>query len=399
MPQLSSVIPRILRHQRGPVNGSSGGPQGRLIMVGAFPPPLHGMAAVNVAIRDEIRKAGIEPEIVNLAATSLRRSLIARLSRVPRVARGLSHLLLTTHLTNATLYMSVSGGLGQVYDVLFVLLSRARGIRLFLHHHSYAYVERPSLLTAILVRAAGKAACHVTQSAGMSARLAELYGAGTTAWISNAAFLLEPESGTRRQRCSVETLGFISNISEEKGVFDFLDLIAIAGEAGHPIHGRIAGPFQDENTERRVRQYLSALPNVSYEGPKYGVDKDEFFSSIDVLVFPTRYRNETEGIVNHEAMSRGIPVIAYGRGCIPEFVESDCGLVVRPEQEFVPVSLAQIEAWLTDPESFERATVAAAQRFKRTVEESRVHLRDFVDELTRSDCSRTQTLNPSSGRQ
>ena len=41
--------------------------------------------------------------------------------------------------------------------------------------------------------------------------------------------------------------------------------------------------------------------------------------NIDLLIFPTRYTNETEGIINHEAMSRGVPVIAYGRGAICVF--------------------------------------------------------------------------------
>jgi len=51
----------------------------------------------------------------------------------------------------------------------------------------------------------------------------------------------------------------------------------------------------------------------------------------------------------HEAMSRGIPVIAYGRGCIPEIIGADCGLVIDPADPFVPAALAKLESWLAEP--------------------------------------------------
>lgn len=39
-----------------------------VVLVGAFPPPLHGMAAVNAAVREALQRAGIEPWTINLAA-------------------------------------------------------------------------------------------------------------------------------------------------------------------------------------------------------------------------------------------------------------------------------------------------------------------------------------------
>jgi glycosyltransferase involved in cell wall biosynthesis len=158
-------------------------------------------------------------------------------------------------------------------------------------------------------------------------------------------------------------LGYLSNISAEKGVFEFLDLLEVARDRCLPVRGILAGPFQDSETEQQVRKRLAALPNVVYVGPKYGAAKDEFFLDIDVLVFPTLYKNETEGIVNHEAMQNGVPVIAYGRGCIPEIVVSECGLVIPPGEEFVPLALDQIQTWLAEPALYRSASTAAAARF------------------------------------
>jgi glycosyltransferase involved in cell wall biosynthesis len=127
-----------------------------------------------------------------------------------------------------------------------------------------------------------------------------------------------------------------------------------------PIKAKIAGPFQDIQTQKTVSRNLENLHNTEYVGPRYGVDKDNFYDNIDVLIFPTK--NDAEPLTVHEAMSRGIPVIAYGRGSIPEIVDRSCGLVIPPEEGFVPAALAQIRAWNESPDTFRSASEAAAKR-------------------------------------
>lgn len=351
-----------------------------VVMVGAFPPPVHGMAAVNAAVRDALRQAGVTATVIDLAPPNLDRSLAARLGRLPRVLRGLGRLARQSALRGETLYMSVSGGLGQVYELAFLLLARLRGMRVFLHHHSFAYLGEPTWLAQVLVTSAGSRAVHVTQSRGMAQRLQVLYGAGHVVPISNAV-LYPREAGAARCRMAVRKLGFLSNLAAEKGVFEFLDLMATAEAAGLPVTGVLAGACQDQNMRDRVEQRLRSQRNLSYVGAVYGADKEQFLDAIDVLVFPTRYRNETEALVNHEAMSRGIPVIAYGRGCIPEIVSADCGLVIDPAEPFVPAALAKLESWLADPAAFQAASQAAAARFVRTYDENAARWRALLEDI------------------
>ena len=352
-------------------HGMAANNQMRIVMVGAFPPPLHGMSAVNAAVHDALRKAGTVPVVINIAAPSLDRSLAGRLSRLPLVLRGLGRLAGKGSLGRGTLYMSASGGLGQVYELVFLLLARLRFMRVFIHHHSFSYLSEPNALTRLIIRVAGNHAVHITQSRGMARRLQDMYGVERALAISNAVFLVDEDPGDMTLRESVKVLGFISNIAPEKGIFEFLDLMAAADAAEFRCCGRVAGPFQDSETERAVRERLRSLPNVEYLGPQYGAAKDAFYAGIDVLVFPTRYDNETEGIVNHEAMSRGIPVIAYGRGCIPEIVGSEGGLVIDPTKPFVPTALAQLGRWLGEPAAFRAVSKTAAKRFVSTYDENK----------------------------
>lgn len=340
-----------------------------VLMVGAFPPPVHGMAAVNAAVYEQIVRVGGKPTVINIAAKTLERSLIVRLGRVWKVAYGLSRLLFSNRLRNATLYMSVSGGFGQVYEIFFLALARFRRMRLYLHHHSYAYLDRPNWLTRVLTLVAGSNCLHITLSAGMAERLQSHYSSvHHVLAISNAVFFPNQQTSSVVPRTSLKTIGFISNISVEKGIFEFLDLVAAYEAEGLALQAKIAGPCQDKEIENKLMQRISTLNTVEYIGPQYDDDKELFFSEIDVLIFPTCYANEAEPLTIYEAMQRAIPVIAYGRGSIPEMVNADCGLVISPSSPFAPAALVKIKQWLSSLDEYTVASNSAVESFAIALE-------------------------------
>ena len=57
----------------------------QVTMVGTFPPPLHGMAAVNAAVRERLLAADARVRVIDTAPASLDRGMLARLGRLPRV--------------------------------------------------------------------------------------------------------------------------------------------------------------------------------------------------------------------------------------------------------------------------------------------------------------------------
>lgn len=351
-----------------------------VVVVGPFPPPVHGMSTTNAQVHKSLLALGAKVMVLDTAAPSLNRSLLQRGGRLPRIVRALWWLITSRRLHGAAFYMSVSGGWGQIYDVAFLLLARLRKMRIFVRHCSFAYLDEPTRLAQVLVVSAGTRAVHVTQSPGMARRLQARYGAGRVVPISNAV-LYPLDSGEVRCRATVTRLGFLSNLSAEKGVFDFLDLMAAAQAAGLSVSGIVAGACQDQEIRDRIDERLRSLRNVKYVGAVYGEEKEDFLDAIDVLVFPTRYRNETEAKVNHEVMARGIPVIAYGRGCIPEIVTADCGRVIDPAAPFVPAALEQVHRWLADPAAFRAASKAAAERFAKTYAENQERWRALLHEL------------------
>lgn len=317
------------------------------------------MSIVTQAVHDRLLAAGATVLVVDTSATSLRRSFWARLSRLPRFLRGLARVMVSRP---SAIYMSVSGGYGQLYDVAFILVARLKRVPLFLHHHNFGYVDEYHTITHALMRVSGAQAKHIVQSAHMGELLARQYGMqGKAVALSNVGVFCEVPARVKRRR--VRTIGFISNVSREKGIFTYLDLMDALKEAGMRMRGRIAGPFQDQNTESKVRARLRNLPDVEYVGAKYGEEKSDFYRSIDVFAFPTMF--EAEGLVNHEAMSFGVPVIAFGRGCIPEIVDGSGGLVVSACDDFVHQALTKIAAWVHDEADYRRCSAASREQFER----------------------------------
>ncbi len=264
-------------------------------------------------------------------------------------------------------------------------------MEIFTHHHSFAYLHSSRVLTRALIWVAGPEARHAVQSRTMGEALRRLYGAREVFAFSNAVFL-EPPDPASRERTSLRTVGLLSNLSVDKGVWDFVRILESAAEEGLDIRGRLAGPFDDPATERRVLERLARLPNATYDGPLYDAAKSRFFDDIDLFLFPTRYDNETEGLVNLEALRAGVPVIAYGRGCIPEIVNADCGLVVPPADAFVPAVLVQIRDWREHPDEFSARSRAATLQFRRILSGSKPQWRNYLDALAVQQTGRTSTV-------
>lgn len=339
-------------------------------MVGAFPPPIHGLSTTNMSVRGDLAERGFSVAVIDIAADGLGRSLYSRIGRLPRVIAGWVKVLTHSGKRGNALYISVSGGWGQLYEIVFVTLARSIGMRVVLHHHSFAYLNRRSICTVVLCVAAGSRALHVCLSPNMSSMLRQRYKVSRAISVSNAGFV-ERCPQVARSRYQLVTIGFIGNISFEKGINDFLEVMKGAEELGICVEGVIAGPFQDADVEAAVLGRLKLLKNVKYIGPKYGAGKAEFFNSIDLLVFPTRYQNEAEPFVIHEALAHGVPVIAYGRGCIPELCRAELGAIsVAIDKSFADTALQYVRRWVSDPGSFriisETAAVTSIQRFAQS---------------------------------
>ena len=119
-----------------------------------------------------------------------------------------------------------------------------------------------------------------------------------------------------RREASTLTALFIGLCSREKGVLasaaGVIAANAPATRAGDAPCFRLvaAGEFPDDATRCEFEQLAAASGGaVTHAGFATGEAKHRLFATADVLVFPTQYPHETQGLVVAEALAYDLPVI------------------------------------------------------------------------------------------
>jgi glycosyltransferase involved in cell wall biosynthesis len=350
-----------------------------ICVLGTFPPPVHGMALVNEAVCNMFSKAGFSVTRVDLSPGTSR--FAARLRRVWPFLKALFRFPAILRRSR-TLYVGLSGGMGQLYELTFLLLAQLLSRQLVLHHHSFAYLNTSKILTTLLCRIAGKHAVHVVLSPHMGNLLLSRYtSVGNVVVISNAAFLKVHFSPSIDARLNLKSVGYLGNISREKGIFTYLDTMALLNAHSVPIQGLIAGPFLSRSLEKAVRNRLSGLPNVHYLGPVYGASKRDFLQNVDVLLFPSTYANEAEPLTIYEALASGVPVIGSAAGCIPEVLSAGSGAVIDMIEQFPSRAAALIGRWSAEPEEYRRTSKGARARYCSIRDTYEAEVKQFVARL------------------
>ena len=334
-------------------------------LVGMFPPPLHGMSLINEYVRRRLAETET-PHVIDFSPRKLNRSFLIRFGKLFRVIECAARFLLLMRTGRVRcVYFGLSGGSGQIYDALFVGLARLYRKKLYLHHHSYQYLNQTRWVAKLLMAIAGRNAIHIVACEKMSADLKRMYPIAMQTKIISGIAALECWGNEVRQHEKVQRIGFLSNISMEKGIVEFLALAEWSYKAKLPLRFILAGPYQDNQIRQLVEGRMASLSNVTYLGPVYANAKLSFFDSIDVFIFPTKYVNESEGLVIHEAMSRGVPVVTYSRGCIEQIVSDRVGLRLMPSEDFVRVTAEKIQEWLAKPSEYLLITQNALQQFQQ----------------------------------
>ena len=170
---------------------------------------------------------------------------------------------------------------------------------------------------------------------------------------------LSPDAYDWTQEPAGDYVCFVGRFSRVKGPHTAID---VAARAGVPI--RVAGGVHppDEPWHRAHLRDRLAAPHVSYLGV-IGLDqKRPLLRDARALLAPIEW-NEPFGLILIEAMLSGCPVIAFGRGSVPELVEHGVtGFIARSADE-----MADLIRRGGPVDSFDRrrCRIRAVQRFSR----------------------------------
>lgn len=334
-----------------------------IVIAAAFPPPLHGLSKISDSVASDLARVA-DVHRLDLSSRSLARSPAYHLRRLWSVSIAASGILRNGLRPNPCLYIPADGGLGLVYTLVLTALARISGQAIFIHHHSFSAIDRRQLLMSVLVSVAGKRAAHIFLCQLMQRRFLDNYSGHCRGLISSNVVHVPAAPDMPSGAADKITVGLLSNLTREKGLHLFIDLLRACLNRGLPVTGLLAGPIENASDAAMIEAARSEMgEHLNYLGPLYGADKHRFLSQLDVFVFPTRYRNEAQPNAVFEAMSAGAAVVVFARGCLGEDVGRDCGLLVEPSADFISAACEQFARWNADRAALASAKAAARQRF------------------------------------
>jgi glycosyltransferase involved in cell wall biosynthesis len=141
---------------------------------------------------------------------------------------------------------------------------------------------------------------------------------------------------------------FLGRLAEDKGLHVAIDASRAAGMR-LVVAGGARGPDEKRYVEEQVRPRLGS--DVELVGEATYEMKQELLAGARCLIFPILWE-EPFGMVQVEAMATGTPVVALGRGSVPEVVsDGETGFVVDDVDD-LPAALHRVAD--IDPEACRR---------------------------------------------
>lgn len=288
-----------------------------------MPKPMHGMSNINQQMWQLCQQQAIEARLMNTVPSfaaklfHTRWWFLLKLLYSVTVFCRLAWFLLSNKPT--VVYRSINGGIGQVFDLFYLLLLRISRCQVVLHHHSFSYLNRRSRIFRCVLRLLKPNDRHLVLGEAMANRLAALYSINTdnVHVLSNLSFFSQAINtvGSDADQPMIR-MGHLANLSFEKGVRTFIDVAVSLQQAGICVQASLAGPYSSAEVASYVAAQINLFPFIRSIGPVYGDDKQQFFAGLDLFVFPSQYVNEAEPLVLFEAAQHGVLLAGSDRGCM-----------------------------------------------------------------------------------
>ncbi len=356
---------------------------GRLILIGALPPPRNGQSVAFGILTDGLAKQGIPHHVINFSRrgnSRRQRFSLSRLADFVLIAPRIAISLFPNR--RRTVYLQIGQSLPAFCrDCVIIWTSRLSGAKIILHlfggNYAGFYSQRSRLLQqtiSLTLRLASSLAVESHTSAEdfkFHPRLAN-----RVVVIPNG-IEVPPEAARDNTPKKQSVDGaihvlYLSALIESKGYIDLLESAALLKKQQQKqLHYHFAGSFvphsQDTYPSSRAHFFnrlneLNLATSVSMHGSVKGKQKIELLEQCAIFVLPTWYINEGFPLSIIEAMAYGLVVISTNYRGIPEMViDNKTGLLIEPKS---PTAISEAIKYLCDqPAAWKKMSNNSRERF------------------------------------
>ena len=310
----------------------------RVLFLAPLHPRVGGVAEVSQSLLDSDLQNEFDIQAINLSKNRSERERTFTVNPASFFFAAYSWLRLVTRLTvfrPNVLYIASSYDWSYLRNVVLMFTAKLFGAKVVCHFHgrrSGALFSSSSRNARWLGRFTSKSFNRIIfLSPGLKESFVPIFGAEKAEVVPN---FVEPghfrlSSGlTAREARAI----FVGRLSDDKGIYEFLESMALLRRDGRPLRVDILGVAETEEDERSVREFAARFglaQALIFHGFKTGQEKADLLGQATVFVLPSKL--EIFPITVLEAYASGLPVVASRVGALAEIInEGENGFLVRP---------------------------------------------------------------------
>lgn len=302
----------------------------KVLLIGPLPKPITGVSLANQVVVENLnKKKGYKVNFVNTAFKKFDENL-GGIS----LSKAIFYLKLNIHcykiLNSDVVYITPGQTFyGLLKYMLFIVTSKILSKELIIHiHGNYVGSEYNSLkgikkkLFKWLLSQTSKG---IVLSESLSRNMSPFVHKSKVFVLYNFVedFLFsDKKTIDRKLTQSKPKIIFLSNLMEEKGIFDLLEALRILEEKGFEYEAKIAGNLYTTN-EKKIQTYIKKLKKTKYVGVVSGKNKKDLLLWSNIFILPTYYKMEGQPISILEAMATGNIVLTTRHAGIPDIFQNE----------------------------------------------------------------------------
>ena len=285
----------------------------KIAFVGPIPPPLGGVAVVNVSFQ-KLNYANAQVLFFNTSNNQDRENLYTKFSiknsyREIKKTQSLKKFIVINKPD--LVHIFITSGYAILRDLIFLKIISNQNIPVVIHFHSKTTGEfalKPKRLTII-------------------GRLFDKYAA-TIVLLSNEHLLFFNNYFPKHKCIVIENFVdyaafdceiikknnsflFVGRLTKQKGFYDLLHAIKIVKQQINNLKVHVIGLADTAENELTINTFIAAnnlSENIILHGAKYESEKNELFKSCFCLLFPSHFENSP--VVLKEAIAAKMAIIA-----------------------------------------------------------------------------------------
>nr|WP_256431689.1 glycosyltransferase family 4 protein [Frigoribacterium sp. CFBP 13707] len=314
-----------------------------VLVVSQLPPPVHGSTVMTRMLIDVLGELG-HPVVLVDRRFSRDTSEVGR----PGVRKGLAAVGLIARLWMAikkekpprAVFFCTNRTFSFLVDWILSEVLRRSGTPYINYIHTSGYTQlaaRGRVWARLVARLLGGAEHTVCLSASMFEDVEPWVAKRLHTVIPNATRPAPPATATSSPSQGDGPVLFMSNLMEEKGIREFVELGLVLCQNDASVQFLIAGGTSDQHLLDELTERVSAsghADRIQFNGPADQIQKWDLLRSCRLLVFPSRYRFEAQPLTLIEAMSQGTPILATRVGAIPDLLNSGRAGRLVPVDDF-----------------------------------------------------------------